>query len=32
VELGTDRMNRSDGAGEQQAAGTFFNLGYRADF
>jgi tetratricopeptide (TPR) repeat protein len=32
LEVGTDRMKRSDGAGEQDATGSFFNVGYRADF
>jgi hypothetical protein len=32
LEVGTDRMQRTDGAAEQDATGSFFNLGYRADF
>jgi hypothetical protein len=32
VEVGNDRIVRTDAGGEQHAAGRFMNLGYRADF
>jgi len=32
VEVGADRLTRTDSVGEQRATGEFFNVGYRADF
>lgn len=32
LEVGADRLTRTDSGGEQNATGRFLNLGYRADF
>jgi hypothetical protein len=32
IEVGADRLTRTDMGGEQEATGEFLNLGYRADF